>query len=345
VYFKVKNAAGESVPASDTITLNEGGGPGTVEMVSVPAGTFTMGRRDDGDDGTYGYSDELPRHQVTLSAYQIGKYEVTNGQCCGVLNWALGRGYLKNSTGGAYTGGDVYASGGYVLLAVSDSYCQIQYSGGSFTWKTRDSYSMESHPVVDVTWYGAVCFANWLSEKEGLTPCYNLSTWALTVPYPNGYRLPTEAEWERAAAWDGSKHWIYGFLSDTLTGKNRCNYYDGNPDYVNPLGLTTWPYTSPVGWFNGTNVSPNGSVQTVNGPSPVGAYDMSGNAWGWCHDWYGSYSSGAQTNPTGVGSGSSRVLRGGHWYNYAYFCRSALRDASYPADRYYDVGVRFVRTQ
>jgi len=352
VYFKVKNAAGESAPASDTITLNEGGGPGTIEMVSVPAGTFTMGRRDDGDDGTYGHSDELPLHQVTLSAYQIGKYEVTNGQYCAVLNWALGRGYLKNSSGGAYTGGDVYASGGYALLYVSDSYCQIQYSGGTFTWKSRTgsggaTFSMESHPVVDVTWYGTVAFCNWLSEKEGLTPCYNLSTWALTVPYPNGYRLPTEAEWERAAAWDGSKHWIYGFLSDTLTGKNRCNYYDGNPSYVNPLGLTTYPYTSPVGWFNGTNVSPNGSVQTVNSPSPVGAYDMSGNAWEWCQDWYNSsyYSGGAMTNPTEPGSGSYRLLRGGGWYNYFYGCRSADRADDDPDHWDCKLGFRLVRTQ
>jgi len=151
-----------------------------------------------------------------------------------------------------------------------------------------------------------VAFCNWLSEKEGLTPCYNLSTWALTVPYPNGYRLPTEAEWERAAAWDGSKHWIYGSLSDTLTDNARCNYWGR----ANPLGLTSYPYTSPVGWFNGTNVSPNGSVQTVNSPSSVGAYDMSGNVWEWCHDWYGSsyYSGGAMTNPVGPGSGGKAAV-------------------------------------
>jgi formylglycine-generating enzyme required for sulfatase activity len=305
-----------------------------------------MGRRDDGDDGTYGYSDELPRHQVTLSAYQIGKYEVTNGQYCGVLNWALGRGYLKNSSGGAYTGGTVYSAGQALLSG--DLYSDVVYSvGGGFSWKTRagtgGNYSMENHPVINVTWYGCVAFCNWLSEKEGLTPCYNLSTWALTVPYPNGYRLPTEAEWERAAAWDGSKHWIYGFLSDTLTGKNRCNY-----TYVNPLGLTGYPYTSPVGWFNGTNVSPNGSVQTVNSPSPVGAYDMSGNAWEWCHDRYGSYSSAAQSDPTGPGSGSSRVLRGGGWpFGFA-SCRAAPRYDYYyglPDDWYCHIGFRLVGTQ
>ena len=351
VYFKVKNAAGESVPASDTITLNEGGGPGTIEMVSVPAGTFTMGRRDDGDDGTWGWSDELPRHQVTLSAYQIGKYEVTNAQYCEVLNWALAQGYLKNSTEGAYTGGDVYASGQMLLAVVSDSRCQIQYTDGTFTWKSRTGsggaiFSMENHPVFYVTWYGAVAFCNWLSEKEGLTPCYNLSTWALTVPYPQGYRLPTEAEWERAAAWDGSKHWIFGFISDTLTGKNRCNYYDGNPSYLNPLGLTSYPYSSPVGWFNGVNVSPNGSIQTQDSPSPVGAYDMCGNAWEWCHDWYSGsyYSGGAMTNPIGPASGSLRVLRSGDWAT-GRDCRSAHRATFGPEFWPGGFGFRLARTQ
>ena len=336
--------ASESAIAGNAITPSAND---AIEMVSVPAGTFTMGRRDDGDDGTYGDSTELPRHQVTLSAYQIGKYEVTNGQYCDVLNWALGRGYLKNSSSGAYTGGDVYASGGFLLLAVSDSQCQIQYSGGSFTWKSRigsgnANYSMENHPVVDVTWYGAVAFCNWSSEKEGLTPCYNLRTWALTVPYPNGYRLPTEAEWERAAAWDGSKHWVYSFISDTLTGKNRCNYWDiyASGTHVNPLGLTH-PYTSPVGWFNGTNVSPNGSVQTVNSPSPVGAYDMGGNVWEWCHDWYGSYSSDAQSDPTGPGSGIARVERGGGWYNFFHQFRSASRSLLYTLPDYWNSSFGF----
>jgi formylglycine-generating enzyme required for sulfatase activity len=208
-------------------------------------------------------------------------------------------------------------------------------------WVSRDS---TNHPVINVTWYGCVAFCNWLSEKEGLTPCYNLSTWALTVPYPNGYRLPTEAEWERAAAWDGSKHWIYGSLSDTLTDNARCNYWGR----ANPLGLTSYPYTSPVGWFNGTNVSPNGSVQTVNSPSSVGAYDMSGNVWEWCHDWYGSsyYSGGAMTNPVGPGSGGNRVLRGGGWFNSFYNCRAALRSCStFPDYWYLDIGFRLSRTQ
>jgi formylglycine-generating enzyme required for sulfatase activity len=231
----------------------------TIPMVYVPACTFTMGARDDGDDLIYRWDDELPRHEVTLSAYYIGKYEITNGQYCEVLNWAKGMGYLENSSGGSYTGGNVYKNGN-ILLFVDSSYCQISYSGGSFTWKYRDTYSMENHPVVEVSWYGAVAFCNWLSEKEVKTQAYNLSTWELVNKSGGGYRLPTEAEWERASAWDGSKHWIYGYTSDNGNNRNRYNHYDevGVTGYVNPFGLSSLPFTSPVGWFNGVNISPNG---------------------------------------------------------------------------------------
>ncbi|MCX7049114.1 MAG: SUMF1/EgtB/PvdO family nonheme iron enzyme [Candidatus Sumerlaeota bacterium] len=324
-----------------------------VAMLPVPAGAFTMGARDDeGGDST-----EFPRHQVTLSAYQIGKFAVTNGQYCEMLNWALARGYVKgNKSGGAYTGGDVYAAG-QVLLYVSDSSCNIQYSGGVFAAKTRTGtgsvlFSMATHPVACVTWYGSVVFCNWLSEKEGLAPAYNASTWGLVdtdagtsgIQFTNGYRLPTEAEWERAAGWNGTTHWIFGSQSDFMLGKYGCNYHDFNPDDVNPLGLTTNPYTSPVGWFNGINISPNGSIQTINSTSPVGAYDMCGNIWQWCHDWYAApYDSSSQTNPVGPSSGSWRTLRGGSWRDCMVNCRLAFRFAYIPAEGLNYFGFRVAR--
>jgi len=324
----------------------------TGEMVSVPAGTFTMGRTDSGDDASYGYSDELPRHQVTLSAYQIGKYDVTNQEYADILNWALARGYLSNSGGAAYDSGDVYGAGQMLLQSTSDD-CQIAYSGTGFSTRSRTglpgttTYSMALHPVVEVTWYGAAMYCNWLSASQGLTPCYDINNWTCNFT-ANGYRLPTEAQWERAAAWDtaANKHWIYGFMSDTLTGKNRCNYCDGNPDYVNPLGLTDYPYTSPVGWFNGLNVSPHGSITTVNSPSPVGCYDMSGNVWQWCNDWYLStyYSGEAVTDPQGPLSGAYRVLRGGSWPYYFFLCRSARRSYNTPVLTTFSYGFRVVRT-
>jgi len=241
-----------------------------------------------------------------------------------------------------------------VIVIFTSGDCNLQYSGGVFTPKTRvglpgsTNYATDTHPVVRISWYGAVAFCNWLSQWQGLTPCYDMDTvnWPLTVapPTPGGYRLPTEAEWERAAAWDGSKHWIYGFTNDTLTGKNRANYYDSNPNHVNPLGLTTQPYTSPDGWFNGTNMSPNGSVATLNSVSPVGAYDMSGNVFEWCHDWYGAYGSGPQTNPTGPGTGTNRILRGGSWGDSPNYSRSALRGTFPPYGTGGNNGLRIARS-
>jgi len=359
VYFKLRGADGqESEVASDTIFV-------LPDTVSVGTGTFTMGRTASGDDALYGTADELPQHEVTLGAYQIGKYEVTNKEYCDVLNWAKAKGYLYTDVAGTpWTGlGFIYAGGTadsrYVIGAFSSTY-HIQYSGGVFTSKTSVGlpgttiYAMDTHPMVHLSWYGAVAFCNWLSEWQGLTPCYDMNSpeWPLTIApaTPGGYRLPTEAEWERAAAWEsagGGKHWIYSFISDTLTGKDRANYIDHNPSFVNPLGLTSDPYTSPAGWFNGVNVSPNGSVATVDSPSPVGAYDMSGNVSEMCHDRFSNtyYSGGAMTNPTGPATGSSRVVRGGSYLAAHDYSRSAKRMTSNPTDMNRSFGFRLAKSE
>ena len=315
-----------------------------IDMVSIPAGTFTMGARDDGDDDRFACYDEYPRHQVTLSHYEIGKYEVTNGQYCMVLNYALSKGYLRNASGGFYTGGEEVYHKGMILLHMNRTFCQIEYERDSFRWRIRDGYSMMNHPVLEVSWYGAVAFCNWLSEMEGLSPAYNLTTWNLVNKAGGGYRLPTEAEWERAAAWGGSKHWIYGFESDTLTGKDSCNYGGPDHNYVNPLDIRI-PCTSPVGWFNGINISPNGNIHTLESHSPVGCYDMSGNTHEWCHDWYGTryYKGGDMIDPTGPASGTCRVFRGGTWLSYAMFCRTADRSYTEPTGEILLIGFRVCR--
>jgi len=136
------------------------------------------------------------------------------------------------------------------------------------------------------------------------------------------YRLPTEAEWEYSARAGTATP----FHTGTCLSADQANY-DGNYPQT---GCATGIYrakTVPVAGFSS---------------NAWGLYDMSGNVWEWCQDWYGTYPAGSVTNPVGPSTGSSRVLRGGSWVNYAWYCRSALRYGGTPSDRLINLGFRLV---
>ncbi len=264
----------------------------------IPAGAFTMGDSLDGD------SSALPTHTVNVSAFYMGQHKVTKAEWDGVRTWA--------------------ASNGYTDLAVGAG-------------------KASNHPVQTVFWWDVIKWCNARSEKEGLAPCYTVGgavmktgTTAPTVNWAaNGYRLPTEAEWEKAARGGLSgKRFPWG---DTIS-HSQANYsssasfaYDVSPTrgYHPTYGTGAYPYTSPVGSF------------TANG---YGLHDMSGNVYEWCWDWYGSYASGVQTDPRGASSGSARVVRGGNWGNGEYYCRAALRNNVDPGGAGYGIGFRTARS-
>ena len=243
-------------------------------MALIPSGPFQMG-----DNFAEGGTEELPVHNVQVDGFYMDKYLVTGTLWAQVQAWGASNGY---SIGGG-------------------------------------SYKATNHPVQSITWYDMVKWCNARSQKEGLTPCYYTDA-AQTVIYQsgnsdiqntwvkwtaNGYRLPTEAEWEKAARGGlTGKRYPWG---DTISGTNANYSYTGNPYQTGNS-----PYTSPVGSY-----APNG----------YGLYDMAGNVWQWCWDWWGNYygSTGSDTNPRGLSSGSYRVLRGGSCISSAGGLRCALR--------------------
>ena len=180
-----------------------------------------------------------------------------------------------------------------------------------------EGWGRGSRPVINVEWYDAVKYCNWLSEKEGLTPCYSGSGENISCNFnANGYRLPTEAEWEYAAK-GGNNHDGYEYSGSNTAGD--------------------------VGWYSGNSGS---ETHPVGGKSPnsLGIYDMSGNVWEWCFDWYGSdyYSTTSLVDPEGPDSGSLRVLRGGSWNFNTFDLRCAFRNWGDPTKASNGLGFRVV---
>lgn len=266
-------------------------------MALIPAGSFVMGNSTNVFPASEGDSDELPQHTIHLSAFYMDEYEVSKALWDAVATWASTHGY------------DLSASSGRGSKAAN-------------------------HPVPYVSWYECVKWCNARSEQAGLTPCY--TTNGLTYKMgnnsnvicnwsANGYRLPTEAEWEKAARGGDANHrfpW-----SDTNTIQHgRANYhsnafysYDTSPTRgYHPTFFTGEdPYTSPVGSF------------PANG---YGLHDMAGNVGEWCWDWYDSnyYTSSPGTDPRGAEVGSMRVQRGGWYSSDATYTRVTYRSADLP---------------
>jgi formylglycine-generating enzyme required for sulfatase activity len=172
-------------------------------------------------------------------------------------------------------------------------------------------------PVEQVSWFDAVEYCNKRSVKEGLTPAYSGSGNNITCNWnANGYRLPTEAEWEYAAK---------GGKPDAI-----AYAYAGS----NSVDAVAW-YTS----NSGGSTKPVGTKE----PNSAGLYDMSGNVWEWCWDWYGIYPSGKQTDPRGTTPSVIRVARGGAWNYEAVGARSASRVSNIPNGRDSSFGFRLAR--
>ncbi|MCL2186097.1 MAG: formylglycine-generating enzyme family protein [Treponema sp.] len=176
------------------------------------------------------------------------------------------------------------------------------------------NFKGDNLPVEQVSWFDAIEYCNKLSQKEGLTPAYKIK--GTTVKWKrkvNGYRLPTEAEWE------------YACRAGTTTAYNTgSNFNDDTGWCKENSGITTHPVGQKLA-------------------NSYGLFDMHGNVWEWCWDWHGLYPSRAKIDPTGDFVGTYRVHRGGSWGNSAEDTRSAARGCSYPDGRADRLGFRVVR--
>jgi formylglycine-generating enzyme required for sulfatase activity len=188
-------------------------------------------------------------------------------------------------------------------------------------------------PLENVSWFDAVRFCNARSAREGLTPAYTINgagnevsnvTWNRAA---NGYRLPTEAEWE------------YSCRAGTTTPFNTGNNItDREANFYNNYGYNNNSSGRVTGGYRGRTIEVNS--YRANG---FGLFDMHGNVADWCWDWYGEYGTQAQTNPQGAASGTLRVNRGGGWNDFPKHIRSAYRAATPPGNSSFNLGFRLAR--
>ncbi len=288
------------------VTAEDGSGP--AGMAFIPAGAFQMG-------DNYGVAGDAPVRSVVVSTFYMDRFAVTKELWDQVYQWAAGNGYTFGQ------GGDGVAA---------------------------------NHPVQNLTWYDAVKWCNARSQKEGRTPAYYTDagqtqiyktgsadlTAAMVKWTGNGYRLPTEAEREKAARGGVAGHhfpWssIGPDFSAFIDGSNANYYQSGDPFEGNSVR------TTPVGYYSGDQI-PAG-VDMANG---YGLYDMAGNVWEWCWDWYAVYDTSALTDPRGPDSGSFRMTRGGAWDARVDILRCAYRsNINSPAYRSAAFGFRCVLGQ
>lgn len=289
------------------------------ETVLIPGGEFEMG-----DHHGVGDADEVPVHTVLVNSFHLDVHELSNRQYADLLNAALARGVI------VVTLDVVYGVGGgqaYCDTTASSPFSAITWDGATFDVVS----GREDHPMVRVSWFGAAAYCNWRSTQHGRQPCYDLATWTCDFS-GNGYRLPTEAEWEYAARGGMYAPYLQYPWGDAIDG-SMANYWESG----DPYETGEFPETTPVGYYDGGQTPPGPDM--ANG---YGLYDVAGNVWEWCNDWYDEdyYSTSPYDNPQGPATGTFRDLRGGAWDSNIFFLRCAFRGWVIPEYRNYGVGFR-----
>jgi formylglycine-generating enzyme required for sulfatase activity len=246
-----------------------------------------------GDTNGDGLARERPAHEVELDAFYIGKFEVTN------------REWKKFRDDPGYDDPEFWPAGYIVPRDQIPYWTQANNHGGG----TPES---DDYPVLGVNWDSATAYCAWLSRRTR-----------------KRYRLPTEAEWEKAARGTDRRRYPWGSTIES----NHANF----------VGTQAFDTVRPVGYYDG---SLHGGLPTASNASPYGAFDMAGNVMEWCQDWYSRdyYALSPRKNPPGPAAGAYRVVRGGSFFVEAFELRSYGRSAAWPSFQGHRmIGFRAVR--
>jgi formylglycine-generating enzyme required for sulfatase activity len=312
LYYSLSSGASsrEPVAGASGAVMSAGVNPPSVAVPSpavalIPAGSFTMGSPEM----------ELDRdlfretaRRVQMSAFYIASKELSIGE---FRRFADETGHVTTAE----------ADGG--ARAYDEAKDEWVFRAGA-SWRNPGFRQGDDHPVVCVSWFDAVQYCNWLSTKEGLKPAYAIS--GQTVNWDrsaDGYRLPTEAEWEYACRAGTTTPFFTGERIST----SQANYNGNFPYNYGNKGL-----------FRKATV-PSGSLP----PNAWGLYDMHGNVWEWCWDYSSIPNRSPATDPTGDASGTHRINRGGSWASQAKSLRSAIRPGDFPETAGSNMGFRLAK--
>jgi formylglycine-generating enzyme len=285
-----------------------------MKLVLIPAGEFQMGGQESAEELVKAFAaykrqpeyfkDEYPRHRV----------RITKPFYFGKFEVTVGqfKQFVKDS--GYKTQAETDGEGGWGYNAKIG---KCEGRDLQFSWRDPGFPQTDNHPVLDVTWNDSVAFCKWLSRKEG-----------------KKYRLPTEAEWEYACRAGTTTRYHSGDDPDSLLKVAKTIDTKGRTDFPHVQEIMipqtdAHTFTVPVGGL---------------APNKFGLYDMHGNVWEWCSDWYGEdyYSKSPVDDPQGPDSGGRRVRRGGAWNSFPLWARASFRNWNSPGSRCVNLGLRVV---
>jgi formylglycine-generating enzyme required for sulfatase activity len=300
---------GGEVKEDGKVAVLDLGGGVKMEFLRIPRGEFLMGSPKDEKDR---FDDET-QHEVEITRqFYLGKYEVTRGQ---FRRFVADAEYQTEAEKDGLGGWGYDEEAGTFKGPLFDLKTG-ERSGGEttdYSWRKTGFAQTDEHPVVNVTWNDAVAFCRWLARKSG-----------------KAVRLPSEAEWEYACRAGTTTRFYSGGDAETLAEVG--NVADGTakrkfPKWTAIEAEDGYVFTAPAGRFR---------------PNKFGLFDMHGNVWEWCQDWYGEdyYANSPKRDPQGPNNGTARVLRGGSCFNLERPCRAAIRVRRAPASRGYDSGLR-----